>query len=168
LIDATDFGPQFRAKLDEIELQFAEKQVEVAAARQDVAAAEDAAFKAQLRLEHFQLVVLRATRHSVAVGVNEITGEPRMLSLITAPIDQIAADELELKRAADLALTRARKLLANAGWQLADLRDAVTQLRQCITPVPDAPRKLEVVKRPERPAIDDLDDIIPPATRPAA
>jgi len=158
MIDQTDFGLQFRTKLTEVEAQFVEKEAEVAAARQAVKAAEDAAFAAARRYEHFQLTVLRACRGSIAIGSDE-----RMLTLVTGPLDELNYQEAQLRQAADMALARARRLLQNLEWQLGNLKDAATQLRQCIAPPP----RLEIVKRPERPAVD-VDEIAPPATRGAA
>jgi hypothetical protein len=163
VIDQTDFSPAFKAKLAEVEAQFTEKEAKVEDARRAVKAAEDASFAAARRYEHFQLTVLRACRGSIAIGSDE-----RMLTLVTGTLDDLAYEELQLKEAADIALTRAQKLLANLEYQLGNLRDAAAQLRQCINPPPIGASRLEVVKRPERLAVDIDDVVLPPAARSAA
>jgi hypothetical protein len=168
MIDQTDFLPAFKAKLTEVEGQFEAKAAEVAAARQAAKEADGAAFKAAARFGHFNLVILQACRHSIDGVPLGIGSEERMLSLATGPIDELAHAELQLKQSADLELTKAQKRLKNLEWQLGNLRDSIAQLRQCITPAPDAPRKLEVAPRPARPEVDDLDDIILPPARSVA
>jgi hypothetical protein len=77
-------------------------------------------------------------------------------------------EERKLRDAADAKLTRAEKELGNLRWRAQSLAADVAQLRKALGPSPFEALRLEVVPRPERPAVDVDDILLPPAARSAA
>jgi hypothetical protein len=156
-LDTTDFSLEITPRLAEDEAEYAEVSAELPMAMAALEQAKETAFKAQARHTHFLIRINRASRRH----------QDELLGVLCGSLSDLELDERRLRDAANTALTRAQKDLANLQWRHQSLAADIQQLRKMLGPLPMEAPPLQVVPRPARPEVD-ADDIIPPAPRSAA
>jgi multidrug resistance efflux pump len=156
-LDQTDFSPSLTAALDVAEVEYAEASAELPRAMAALEQAKETAFKAQARFNNFMVRINRASRRS----------QDELLGVLSGALADEELDERRLRDAANIALTRAQKGLANFQWRHANLATDIQQLRKALGPLPMEAPPLQAVPRPARPEVD-ADEIVMPAPRGAA
>jgi hypothetical protein len=146
MIDSTDFTDQFAWKLAAAEAEYSELLITATTAREDLRAAQDAAFAAQQRFGNFVAQFNRATKDGGGTSSRALE-------------DLLLAEETR-RNTADAAATRAKHNMANLEYRLDCLRTDVLQLRRAIDP----PKviQLEVAPRSRGPEVEVEDFILPP------
>lgn len=158
-VDTTDFSLDLKIKLEQAEPEYAELSTALPAAIAALESAKTRAFEAQARYTNFLIRINRAARRS----------QDELLGVLCGSLADLELDERRLRDEANIALTKAEKGLANLQSRHQSLAADIQQLRKALGPLPLEAPPLEAVKRPARPEVDDLDDIIlPPAPRSAA
>jgi hypothetical protein len=94
--------------------------------------------------------------------------QDELLGVLSGALADAELDERRLRDAANIALTRAEKGLANLQWRHQSLAADIQQLRKALGPLPMEAPPLEIARRAPRPEVDDLGDIVLPPARSAA